>query len=509
MILFNPRLKKKITNSSISLSLVMGGLKLLKAFLQIAIIILSAQYFGVSILRDSWIISTTISAVFLQAFFGPINETLRAKFIHVREEKGENFAIESVSSLFSFTLFFSIVILILSLIFNSQLANYFSDQSSNSEPILGLMIKVVLPSIVLNQIINFWTSLLNSHGSFFLPDIYGLVSSVINLLVLIFLTPYIGIYSLVISMYISLIILIIVLWRKLLIINPKLVNLIFFKFKLIKPYLQFAFPFYIAYIFGQLAVVIERKLSTELGVGNVSLLDYSRKFIDLPLSILISITATILTPILALNIAKDNFNGYSKEVMKYFTAITAVFIPIISIFIVCSYDFTIFFFGKESFSTRDFETISLLISYYSIGILGVIFYTISGQALVSEKRVKFYSGIAIFTQLLPIVINLFFYEEYGLITLSLSWSISHLIFGLIMFFSLNIKSIQSWSFVLTVLIFTAIMVSLSFFIYEVAKSMRFEFKIILVLATAYTIELVLFFFLRRLGFNFFLSKDLS
>lgn len=177
---------------------------------------------------------------------GPINETFRSKFIFLRGELGENKALQKTKSLLYFTFIISVGLVCFITICPQVLAKIIAPTYSGIQyDKLIQMIAIVSPVLLITQLSAIGISILNAYESFFIPEITGFATAVLNLILLIFLAPYIGIYSLVISYYVGAILLLI-----LLIIQIKKLNIPIFegykevKFKEFIVFVIFALPFF-------------------------------------------------------------------------------------------------------------------------------------------------------------------------------------------------------------------------------------------------------------------------
>jgi len=431
----------KITNniniffsSSRRISVGMGILRLLRSVLSLYTISLSAKYFGVSIERDAWVIGGTIIAVFTGFLFGPIVNIFRTKFVHIREEEGEDKAIQATSALLGGIVLVSLVIIIISEIYPQIYTNIFAPGFKPSQTsVLLLMVRCMIPSLLINQIVVIWTAILNSYDSFFMPDIFGFISGLLNIIFILILAPYINIYSLILSSYLSSIIFSFLLIRVLYRRNIKLYS---FHFSWIdfKPYLIFALPLYLNYFAGQFLSVVERRLCTYLDTGTVSAFDYAKRFGDLTLNVILSIVPMVLTPILAGYFAKKLFKEFNKELLLYVRMFMIGIIPIVIVFTIGSDDIVQILFSKGAFDPQFKSIISDTLFWMGVGIIGVVLYVISGEALVAQKKVKLITIASSIAYLIIASIDIMFYKKFGAPLFACSWAIVHIVLGLVLVF---------------------------------------------------------------------------
>ena len=183
-----------------TISLALGCFRFLKMFLGLVVLYLSIRYFGTSFERDSWVLALALYCVIVSCLYTPINEIFRTKFIFIKEQKGENYAVKTVNSLMNvFNCSYVGIALLLWVAMDPitrMLAPGFDQEQTT---FLSVMILSLIPYFVFQQQGNVLIALLNTYDSYFYPEIVSLFASVINILSIIFLSEYLGIYSLVVA----------------------------------------------------------------------------------------------------------------------------------------------------------------------------------------------------------------------------------------------------------------------------------------------------------------------
>ncbi|MFD0939093.1 lipid II flippase MurJ [Pedobacter boryungensis] len=394
----------------------------------------SAKYFGVTIERDVWLLAINVLLIFDMAIWGPINESFRAKFIFIREEEGEKEALQKTSSLLLFTNVVTVVLVLL-ILWKPELISTIIAPTYKGEQLTFLlfMIRIMAPSFLFNQVNQLLISVLNSYRSIYVPEIAGLISGIVNLILIIILAPKIGILSLVFGYYLSLIFLLILLICQIIFKKIKLFSDIkMIKLSDTKPFILFSLPFFIPYFIGQVALVVEKTISTLLGYGVVSMLDYSRKFSDILTNILLSILVTMFVPILSSHFMKNNIKGFVFELKQIYQFGFLLLIFVVAILTVCPYPFISIIYQSGNISDTALHQISKLTMYYSWSTIAIFFYYIFGISLLSSKRGKYYALYGSFAQVIMILLNLLFYKRLNAYIFPFSLFISHLIAACLM-----------------------------------------------------------------------------
>jgi putative peptidoglycan lipid II flippase len=390
---------------------------------------LSAKYFGISFQRDVWLLSLNSMIIFDMAIWGPLNETFRAKFLFIKEEEGEEQALKKARAVLLFTNVITLLLVALLVIFTSPLSSviapgYQQDQLNG----LIFMIRILAPSLLISQITRLMISLLNSYNSFIIPEVSAVFAQVITLVLIVSLTPSIGILSLAISYYAGLFLLLILLAIQ---ISKKKIDLLknLFQIKLtaVKPFIFFALPFFFPYFAGQLSLIVEKALASSLSVGTLSILDYARKFSDIPLEVLLGVFITMLVPVLSLQFAQNKMQVFLLEFKKMYQFGFLIIIVIVGMLSACPHAFVNILYKKGSISEASLSQISDMTMFYSWAAVSTFLYQIFGAALLSSKNGKTYAFYGVIAQLLTISINLLFYKILSIYVFPFSFLFAHLV----------------------------------------------------------------------------------
>ena len=329
---------------------------------------MSAYFFGVSIERDIWILAFNCILILDLAIWGPVNETFRAKFIFLKQQHGEAVALQKAMSLILFTAIVSITISFFIVLFPQVLARiiapgyYYTHLS-----VLNFMIRIIVPSFLLNQIIQLVIGILNAYHSFYMPEVANFVSSLINILILFLLAPLIGIYSLVVSYYISLFILFALILYQIKRMKVQIKWIYFQNFRIedLRPFFILALPFFLPYFVGQINLLGEKSIANLLGNGIVSLIDYSRKFTDIPISALSSVSATILLPVLSSQFSNRNFAKFIGELRRIVQLGLLILTLVIGSLVLNASSIVSILYGGSSISQEHITLIRELLLLYS------------------------------------------------------------------------------------------------------------------------------------------------
>lgn len=408
----------------------------------------SAKYFGVSMEKDMWVLTLTLITNILLALWGPLNEIFRTKFVFIREQEGEEVAIRRASSLVGFIFCITIIVSMGLIVGASSIARLMTgNMEEDAVRLFTLLLLLQIPSLLINELTNIGISILNAYEVYYLPEIVGFASGLVNLGAMIIFAPVIGIYSLLIATYFGMVVLFVLvlyfLRQKRISIWRRLVG---FNWEDVKVFLLFSLPFFFPYFVGQANTLGEKYLAGMLGSGNVSSLDYSRQFINVLQSVLSSVLTTIMVPMLAkqfINKGETEFVRILKENLMVCLFITGLAVCILS---GATEPLCCYFFFRGKVSVESLEMIVLLTRSFGIAFIGVLLYLIFGMSLLSSNKGKFYAMVGVVTQIAILVLNLLLCPYYGVRIFPLSFGAVHFVAGLVMFFGLSVTNPKRLAF---------------------------------------------------------------
>lgn len=459
-------------------------LRITKMLLSLVTVMIIARYFGVSIDRDIWILVSTFLTTISSSIWGPLNETFRAKFIFIRESESEFDAINQTSSLLSFVILITIIVGIVVSLFSRDIALFMMKnfENENQNKFVTLLL-LMLPTLLISQISALGTSILNAYNIFYIPEFASIISVVINIPIIILFTPIIGIYSLALSQYISIIVLLVIIINYINKNNLNLkINLLNIKFKYIKAFIWFSLPFFFPYFFGQLNLLAEKWLAGLLQQGTISIIDYARQFSGITQSVLGSVLTTVMVPVLAKSFSNDSkkyFDSALNEFLVISFAIMSIFLPIL---FGASIPLSDVFFNRGSISPESLKIISHMMQLYAISLIGIVLYMVIGYALLSSKKGKKYAQWGVVNQFVILTINLIFINKVGVYIFPISLGISHLFTAMILSMYLNID--KRGLFYYRIVKYTIVVMFIAILLFYFNKNIHFSSSILQLLISS-------------------------
>ncbi|MEJ5089584.1 lipid II flippase MurJ [Sphingobacterium faecium] len=469
-------------------------IKLLKIPVSLYSYSLIATLFGVSLAKDQWLLAYSIIIVLDLAVWGPVNDIFRSKFVTVKEKFGEQIALKQSQSLLFYIFTFSALIVTFVMLRPDIISHILvSDYSEVQMQSLNTMIQVVAPILLINQATLIGISILNAYDIFYIPELATFFTQIISILILLLSAKYLGIYSLILSTFISLIILLLFIVVK--IKQQKISLFTSFKpqFSDFKQYFIFALPLFIPYLIGQINTVVEKRLISKQGVGSISIIDFGKKFPDMVNAVVSSVLLTVLIPVLARAFVKKDEADFSKNFNQIFSlGILGLGFFVVFMFFSSS-DLMNFFYGNSDISKESMNKILQLNIFYSFAIIGVFMYVIFGMSMLAIGKNKLNAFAGSVTQIFVITSNIFLIDQFGIIIFPLSILIAHILSSLYMFcYYPYSKYDVVKTFAKNVFMLLIVLVLMKFILPLVLNQLPSDSSILFRLAIASVLQLIIF-----------------
>lgn len=417
------------------------GIRFFRMLVTLLTLSMVAKYFGVSIERDAWVIILTFFSVLGLAIWGPLNEIFRTNYYILKEQQGEVFAYARSNSLFVLVVLVSCFVGSIIFIFSHQLA-YFLDATASKEKVdlLATLIKFMIPTLLVNQLIALGISILNANDEYYIPELMSVVASLISLILILVLTPILGIYSLVASQYLSILLVLSTVFYLLSSkgIRPLLLGRL--KWQDIRFFLWVAAPFYLPFIGGQLNQLTESWLASSLGSGSLSTLDYARQLFLALIAVLSGVLTTVMVPGLAKSYAQNDSSSFTKVFKESLSVSFFVLSLMVPLLVGAAPVLGNLLYTNNKISESDTLIIIELIRYYGVAFVGITVYLFFGLGLLASKKEKKYALIGLLAQVIVSLINVLLVDDWGLYIFPVSIGVGHLGVGLIMSYYLSVEN---------------------------------------------------------------------
>ena len=397
--------------------------------------------------------------------WGPINETFRSKFVILKEQNDLGIVMKDVRSLLFYIFLFSFIFTIVIELFPHYTSKLFAPSYSGDElDSLLIMLRLTAPYLLFNQFVLLISAILNAFDVFFVPEIAALISQCLNIVVLICFKDYLGIYSLVVSLYLSTFILMIFQLFYVKRLKIPLFSFGSYSFSGFKSFFIFALPFFVPYFFGQVNGIIEKSLASALDIGTVSMLDFARRIPDTVNTVIISVVLTLLVPKLAKSFANNDKEQFNRD----FTEVYQLGLFALSIFFIFIYNggqyLIPFLYASKLISSEEFKAISKLSILYGLVIYSTFTYTLFGMCLLAINKGKYYATFGTIAQIIVILLNITFVKYVSIWIFPISIFVAHILISMLMFRKYPFSKLEIYRVTIKYIVFVLLSSMCVFFI---------------------------------------------
>lgn len=329
-----------------------------------------AYFFGTTFVSDAMKIATyipfTIShllvAGILSAVFIPV-------FTDFLVERKEEDMWEVFNTLFNTIVLIFLVLSLIFFIFSNKIVYIMAPHAS--EEMLKLatfMFKILIPQMLILGIATLFTGLHNTYESFTIPAIGGFLYNFGVVILLIIGVPLFGPMAIVYGALIGSI-------AQLLIQLPFVIKKGWkyrFILNLKNPYVKkiglLSIPILINSTFAYITPIFEKSIGSSFGEGAISSLDYAYKVSQLPLGLFALAIALVIYPTLSQLVAKGELNRLGRTLNFGLKFILYLMLPSALGLMLLSFPITRLLFQQGEFTVNSSKTVSMLLSFYSIGL---------------------------------------------------------------------------------------------------------------------------------------------
>jgi len=363
----NPRHILK-TFSSVSLLLLFSKLI---TFLRDPII---AKFYGASSYSDSFFIAYNIS----NFIFAPITVIAMVGFIPVLgklvNKNDETKINEFVSKILQLFIGGTLLILIIGILFISKIIAVFAPGLDiKTFDLVKYSALLLLPSSLLLVLSALLTSIFYLYNSFVLPNVIKIISGSVTIILIIFLLPYLKIFSVPFATLLGCIIQFVLTYMFFLKITK--IKIVITKEKIlnaeIKNSLRLSLTLIINTILFSSLTYIFIYFSSYLSKGTYSLISYATKIFQIPMDVFILGFTTVIYPIISKTKSENDKAKFLQEIQFGFDFGVLFLIPLSFMLYLFSSDLIKIIYFRGAFILNSVSYTTKLLNIFSIGIIGI------------------------------------------------------------------------------------------------------------------------------------------
>ena len=201
--------------------------------------------------------------------------------------------------------------------------------------------------------------------------------------------------------------------------------------------LKLALPIFVAGLFGQLYMVVDRRLASGLDAGSIASLNFANRLVQLPFGIFVMALSTVVFPALADLAAQGNKKGFGEALSAGLRAMVILLVPATVGLIVLRHPIVRLAFERGSFDATDTAKTAFALGFYALGLLGLSTGTVLTRAFYSLHDTLTPVKIGILTALLQALLAILLVSPLAHGGLALANSIGVSLGAIAMFYLLR------------------------------------------------------------------------
>jgi putative peptidoglycan lipid II flippase len=395
-----------------------------------------AAYFGADYQTDAYRVAFDTPSILAGVIYAAITITFIPVYCELKNKTGEQRQY-FVNNLFTIVILITVVIAAAGMIIAPSLVRFVAPGFSGETFELSVKLTMVLlPSIVFLALAYLANGFLQANRSFAAPASMGIPLNLIIIFCIFFFHRY-GIKALAIGSFIAMMSQIAVQVPFMLKAGFRFQPVIDFKEPGLRRVLVLSIPVLISSAFSEVSILIDKMLASGLNAGSISVLDYANKVNGIATGIFFASLAIVFFP--ELSLASDDLNQFGKAVATGLKIVILMSFPLMVGLLVLRLPIIRLLFERGEFDSGNTNMTSIILGFFSIGIIGSGLTAILNRAFYSLKDTKtpMINGIlAISTN---IVFSLIFIRLWGVCGLALASALASLLCGASLFLGIRKK----------------------------------------------------------------------
>lgn len=394
-----------------------------------------AVAFGATRESDIFKIATTMPNVLLSSVTAALVTTFIPVFSNIKDDRneGNKFFNNVLNLVFLFCIVLSIIGIIISPILIKLFASGFK---GNDFTRTVQMTRIVMPTIIFVALSGLYTGYLQSYGTYIQPALTGIFSNVVIIVGIIVFGRY-GIKAAIISFLISSV-------AQILVQRPfmgeyKYKFYINLKDERVRKMLLLGIPILISNAVGQINLMVDRTVASNLVAGSISVVDYASKLSTLINQVFIVSITTVLYPMITEKFSKNDREGFQDLFIKSVNYVFIISIPLIVCMVILSTPLVKVLLEHGKFDHNATTATSLCLKYLAIGTIGYAFMDSLNKVFFAAKEtiIPMVDGFMFIG--LNIVLILVLTPRVGVSGLAMAQTISAIIIAIITLIQIKFK----------------------------------------------------------------------
>ena len=201
--------------------------------------------------------------------------------------------------------------------------------------------------------------------------------------------------------------------------------------------LKLSIPIIIGTSLEQINLLIDRTMASRLGIGTITILNYSNRLNVAIYSLSIGTVLTILFPKLSLLASENRINELKQEIKYSINMILIFSFPIMFGIILLSNDIINFIFGKGNLNNEAIPIIVKCFIGYSVCFVALCLRNLAIKIFYSFKESKIPTINSAVGIILNVVFNMIFSKYFGVMGIAIATSLSIIFITIFLFYQLK------------------------------------------------------------------------
>lgn len=391
----------------------------------LATIFVYARMFGVSATYDAWVWSLGIVNAAALVLYGPIIETIRASYTAIDHQEGRPAAEEYIATIALMMIGTAAIVAVAAMfLFPVLVTTLYGDQSEQAVRSTFFLF-VLAPSLLISQAVAVMTARLNCLGSFFPPEIAGIIGGAVGVLFIVMFPDLPAVWLLPISYYIGLVSPLVVgasFWPELARAVMRLKPAAFRRH--VREAVIFSLPLVLPYALSQGSSLIERQFALDAGTGVLAILSYALFARSTVQAVFSSALSALAVPPLTRSWNPLDLAPFWNEIRHWaHQCLSLMTMGMIVLFGLSGLAPAILF-GSDIGAEAQILLTDLL-RFYAISLISVILYLVSGSALLAARRGKTYALLGTAAGAASTVLVIVLFPHIGVLAVPVALGVSH------------------------------------------------------------------------------------
>lgn len=411
---------ENMAKSAVLLSAI-SAISLLFSFLQESVL---AYFFGTSAETDAYTVAIQLPVILFSVVSTAISTIIIPNYSKELFGKGKEHAERYASNFMTSITLLTVLIVVVCEIFAEPIMKVLAPGlAPEINKLTANLFRIVLPTIVLTELMNINSGILNVHRSFILP---ALTSNILNIAFVgsvFFLARNYGIYSAIIGTTVGTcleFIYSLLLRRK----YMKYHYVLDLKDDTMKLSVKMALPVFVGIGADEISKIVDKMVSSFLAEGSIASLNYASKLSSAVSALLINGISTVIYPEFARNAAENDEEGIANTLIFSIKTYVLIIMPLIFGGSILSKEMIAIVFRRGSFDMTSVERTSPLFACYLACLLFTAFRQASSRFFYAQGNSIIPMKNSVIGIALNIVLNIVLARWLGAFGLALATTIS-------------------------------------------------------------------------------------